>query len=109
MRLAILVAILALTAAFSFADNPFLGSWAVSEDRYQVSDTHISGVMDGQPYESDYAYTDRTWTWKDRTWVYHFLDPDHLLVAGISDDGRPWYWLISRAKPNVGLPSGGTP
>lgn len=87
--------VLLLITGLVFA-NPFVGRWKVGEDRYAVTDNHISGIMDGQSYESDYTYTDRTWVWKDLAWTYRFIDANHILVVGINPEGRPWYWMILR-------------
>jgi hypothetical protein len=101
-RLPIIAALL-LVAAVAFA-NPFVGRWICDGDRYQITSDHIRGVMDGHPYDSAYTFTDRTWTWKDRAWVYLVVDDDHLLVAGINFNGQPWYWMLSR--DNTKPPSG---
>ncbi len=99
----LLAAAFFLSACLAFA-NPFLGEWQCDQDFYLVTENHISGIMDGIPYETDYTYNDQVWVWKDRTWVYRFVDSERLLLVGILSNGEqfaPGYWLMSRFHRNI--------
>jgi hypothetical protein len=101
MKLGLLLAILLLIAGSAFAINPFVGEWVVQDDHYYINDAHIIGIMDGVPFESDYTYTEQTWAWKDRIWIYRFFGPDKILLVGILHYGQgfaPSYWVLIRVK-----------
>ncbi len=99
IAIVVMLILLCLTAVLVSAENPFVGRWKVDSDRYLITDSHISGIMDGIPYESGYTFTDGSWTWKDRTWLYHVIDPDHIFLIGILQVNGIWavvYWRMSR-------------
>lgn len=105
MRRLVLILGILLLATLLWA-NPFLGRWKVGDDRYMISETHISGVMDGQPYETDYTYTQRAWTWRDRTWLYYEVNPNTIFLIAILTDGQGGVgiarWVLVRDTPDSG-------
>jgi hypothetical protein len=105
MKRGIIIPAFLLMAVFAFA-NPFLGNWRVADDRYSFSDSHITGIMEGVNYESDYTYTEGTMTWYDRVWVYFFIDNDHFALLGfVGPNGAPMIWTFER-MPSFNLGEG---
>lgn len=110
MKKLLLVVVLLLVSLLAFAENPFLGEWRCGDDRYSFSDSHLTGIMDGAPYESDYHYSQDVMIWRDRAWTYLFIDADHFYALGfvtVAGEKKPMLWGFARAAPSIGIPKGG--